>query len=206
MKLFYLVAGRSPPLYTFQSSPPVVTIGIPTRCSSLVLLGSRSFSLVPPGMSVNHRRPGRGSPMYDSTTFYLRQDRVYKLQDNYQRCCNKTGPDSHLYRLGCSQCLIIHNPCHFSAGQICPNTSPKSRTCAGLEGFIELCEHFSWSAECLWRGIRVLEGLKLRCTFPHNNDIHGNIYNDLQLIFLKPILCYDSGGVISICRAFPLFK
>jgi hypothetical protein len=81
--------------------------------------------------------------------FLLRQDRQYQLQNKYQRRCDKRGFDSQFHRLSCSQCLIIHDFDYFSAGQICPDTSPKSRICAGLEGFIELCEHFSWSAECL---------------------------------------------------------
>ncbi len=137
--------------------------------------------------------------------FFLRQDRQYKLQDEYQRRCDKRGSDPQLYRLVCSQCLIIHDPCHFSAGQIGLNTSPKSRICAGLEGFIELCEHFSWSAECLWRGIRVVEGLELRCSFEHSHDIHGNIINQIGMPMLNPILRYLPEGIISMYRAFPLF-
>jgi hypothetical protein len=101
--------------------------------------------------------------------------------------------------------LIIHDTDYFSASQIGPDTSPKSRICVGLKGFVELCEHFSWSAECLWRGIRVLEKLQLRCSFEHNHDLYGNIYNHIHMPLLNPFLYYLPGGTISIYRAFPLF-
>jgi hypothetical protein len=137
--------------------------------------------------------------------FLLRQDRQYQLQDEYQRRYNKGGSDSQFHRLSCSQRLTIHDPSHFSTSQIGPDTSPKSRICAGLEGFVELCEHFSWSAECLWRGIRVLEGLQLRCNFEHNHDIYGNTHDHIHMPLLNPYLYYNPGGTILMYRAFPLF-
>ncbi|OCK73981.1 hypothetical protein K432DRAFT_398455 [Lepidopterella palustris CBS 459.81] len=136
--------------------------------------------------------------------FLLRQDRRYKLQDEYQRRCDKTGSDSRLGRLGCSQCLTTHAPWHFSASQPCPDTSPKTRICTGLEGLVGLYEHFSWSAECLWRGACVLEGVQLRCTFEHSLDARGNIYYSLMMPLLNPFLHYLGKGTIEMRRAFPL--
>ena len=138
--------------------------------------------------------------------FLLRQDRLYKLQRKYQRLCEETDSDSRLHHRGCSQCLTIHDSYHFSAGQLNPNTSPKSRICAGLEGYIELCEHFSWSAECLWHGFRVLTGLELRCSsFEHSRNPYGRTIESIVLPALNPRLFYLDGR-IEMVRAFPLFK
>ena len=136
--------------------------------------------------------------------FLLRQDKVYKAQDEYQRHCNKTSSNSQLHHLGCSQCLITHNSCYFSTGQLSPKTSPKTRICAGLEGYVELCEHFSWSVECLWRGFRVLEGLQLRCSYEHNHDVYRNVYGIVSTPMLNLVLRYFPDAIV-MHRSFPLF-
>jgi hypothetical protein len=138
--------------------------------------------------------------------FLLRRDRFSMLRAEYERSCAKRDLKWPFLFRGCSQCLELHSIDEFSASQLRSTISPNNRICSGLEGAIELCEHFSWSAECIGRGLQVLEGLGLRCSFEHSRDIDGNTYDHFSTA-LNPVLRYSNfGKIIEIERAFPLFS
>jgi len=100
-------------------------------------------------------------------TLLLRRGVQFGLQDDYDRNYNLATLDR-----GCSGCRITHEVGNFSAKQL--SLSHKTRICKGLEASFQLCEHFSFSGQCLLRGLREIKNADLFCEYcDHDDDIYG---------------------------------
>ncbi|KAF2664627.1 hypothetical protein BT63DRAFT_460120 [Microthyrium microscopicum] len=94
-------------------------------------------------------------------------------------------------------------------GDFFPKTvvkSPKERVCIGLEGSISLCDHYSFTGECLLRGLRELRDTKLYCDRSHFAMSEGNprYLDSLRLGLLGPCLIYRHGSHITMNRRYQL--
>jgi hypothetical protein len=128
--------------------------------------------------------------------FLLRRDKELRLQDDYDQKCNLPLLNSTLDRLGCSGCRTTHEIENFSAKQL--SLPPKARICKGLEASFPLCEHLSFSGQCLLRGVR-----ELYCELGHHHDIHGNYMRGIGLQE-TPHFGFHGGHIITIDRIVPL--
>ncbi|OCK76862.1 hypothetical protein K432DRAFT_396088 [Lepidopterella palustris CBS 459.81] len=141
--------------------------------------------------------------------FLLRKDKWNKAQEDYHQRCNLMGLGSQLYELGCSACLKTHHVGEFS-GPSLPNDmaeSPRTRICAGLKGCIELCEHFSFSAECLLRGMSRFRTMGMQCEMHcPAHGVDGTSTYHIGAHASAPRLKYDNGNKITVDRTFYLFS
>jgi F-box domain len=140
----------------------------------------------------------------------LKQDARYNLQDQYNQRCDSASLNSQLYRRGCSGCLKIHrNSNDFSAKTLSAalTISPKTRVCIGLQGSIEICEHISFSTECLLRGLHDFNKLEIRCQMHRLvRGVDGNRCARLERdAAYGPRITYHDGLRITIDRRFYLF-
>jgi hypothetical protein len=140
----------------------------------------------------------------------LNQDARNHLQDQYNRRCDLADLNTWLHRRGCSGCLKIHwNSDHFSTTALSAAlTSPKTRVCVGLEGSIDICEHISFSAECLLAGISDFRNLVIFCQMHRLvQDVDGNRCSRLEWdAAYGPRVEYHDGMRITIERRFYLFS
>jgi hypothetical protein len=144
-------------------------------------------------------------------TLFLKQDARRNLLDQYNRRCDSASQDSQLYQRGCSGCLKIHrnsNEFPEKADPMALIMSPKTRICIGLAGSIDICEHISFSAECLLRGLRDFHQLQMHCQ-RHRRlpGVDGNRCASLERkAAYGPRIAYYDGARITIDRRFYLFS
>lgn len=141
----------------------------------------------------------------------VKRDAWQLRQQQYNERCDNSDPDSKLYRRGCSGCRTTHrNLSAFLDSSSSQNfsLSPKERICIGLQGNISFCEHISFSAECLMKGLHDFRKLKLYCALHRRiRDSDGNqcITLEREPVF-GPKMEYIDGAKITIDRRFYLFS
>jgi hypothetical protein len=133
--------------------------------------------------------------------FLLRRDKEIRLQDEYNQKCDLFLLNSTLDHLSCSGCRTTHEIQNFSAKQL--SLSPKVRICKGLEASFPLCEHLSFSGQCLLRGLREMQNSELYCELGHHHDIYGNHMGGIGLEE-TPHFGFHDGHIITIDRVVPL--
>lgn len=141
----------------------------------------------------------------------LKQDARHHLQHQYNQRCDSADSNSQLYQRGCSGCLKIHrNSDDFSTRALSAalTISPKTRVCVGLEGSIDLCEHISFSTECLIRGLRDFRNLAMHCQMHRLlRGTDGNRCCRLERdASYGPRIEYYDGTKVTIDRRFYLFS
>jgi hypothetical protein len=141
----------------------------------------------------------------------LKQDARYNLQDQYNQRCNSSSLNSQLYRRGCFGCLKIHrNSNDFCAKSLSAalTISPKTCLCISLQGSIEICEHISFSTECLLRGLHDFNKLEIRCQIHRLvREVDGNRCAILERTAAYGLrITYHDVLRITIDRRFYLFS
>ena len=130
-------------------------------------------------------------------TFLLRRGVQFGLQDDYYRNCDLAPPNSKLDRLGCSGCRTTHEVENFSENQL--SLSPKIRICKGLEASFRLCNHCSFSGQCILRELHEIKNAELFCgkcgkeTGIYGNYVSGvgGIMSTTRLGFHRHIITMD---------------
>ncbi|KAF2668129.1 hypothetical protein BT63DRAFT_268711 [Microthyrium microscopicum] len=128
----------------------------------------------------------------------LRRDKHRKLQEEYTRMCDASPIESSLNRLGCSGCLTIHPKESFSSKQLAIRS--QSRVCTGLEGSFQICQHFSFSGECVFRALREMKNAELFCQSHHPSNVGGKRLEFRAESRSYPRIGYHGGHTITVDR------
>lgn len=137
----------------------------------------------------------------------LKHDERIRLLRQYTLNCKSANPNAQLSRRGCSGCLKIHESIDdFTATAL--TLSPMDRVCVGLQGSINICEHISFSAECLLQGLHAFHQLEIYCQ-QHTKvrSIYGDRCYDLERnATYRPRIAFYDGIRVTIDRRFYLFS
>jgi len=98
-----------------------------------------------------------------------------------------------------------HNTHHRKLFSRESSLSPKTRICKGLEASFQLCNHLSFSGQCLLRGLREMKNVELFCQADHSRDINGWS----MLGFGRqsgPHVGFHEGHTITIDLSIPVLK